>query len=287
VRIFRVDNPHTKPLRFWAWCIDHVKARHPDVLFLAEAFTRPKLMYALAKCGFSQSYTYFTWRATKPELERYMLELTRTDVVDFFRPNFWPNTPDILPENLQYGGRAAVVVRLILAATLSSNYGIYGPAFELMEHVARAGSGEYIDNEKYELRQWELGRADSLRHLIGRINRIRRAHSSLQRTTGIDFHPTDNEHLLCFSKHDVAQRDLVLVVCNLDPHHRHTGWIDLDLKVLGIPVGSTFQVHDLLTDERYLWNGGRNYIALDPAMPAHVFRVLRRVRSEHDFEYYL
>jgi starch synthase (maltosyl-transferring) len=287
VRVFRVDNPHTKPLRFWHWCIEHVKRHYPDVIFLAEAFTRPKLMYALAKCGFSQSYTYFTWRNTKEELERYMHELTRTEVADFFRPNFWPNTPDILPENLQFGGRAAFVVRLVLAATLSSNYGIYGPAYELMEHVARSGSGEYIDNEKYELRQWELGRADSLRHLIGRLNRVRRAHPALQRTTGVDFHPTDNEHILCYSKHDAAQRDLVLVVCNLDPHHRHAGWVELDLDALGIPAGTTFQVHDLLTDDRYLWNGGRNYIALDPAMPAHVFRVLRRVRSEHDFEYYL
>jgi starch synthase (maltosyl-transferring) len=287
VRIFRVDNPHTKPLRFWAWCIDRVKTRHPDVIFLAEAFTRPKLMYALAKCGFTQSYTYFTWRNTRHELETYLRELACTEVADFFRPSFWPNTPDILPETLQYGGRAAFVTRLILAATLSSNYGIYGPAFELMEQVARPGSGEYLDNEKYQLRIWDLDRADSLRHVIARVNRIRRSHPALQRTTGVEFHRCDNEHLICYSKRDESGRDLVLVVCNLDPHHRHAGWIELDLAALGVAPGTTFQVHDLLTDDRFLWTGPRNYVALAPTMPAHVFRVLRRVRSEHDFEYYL
>ena len=287
VRIFRVDNPHTKPLRFWAWCIDQIKSVHPDVIFLAEAFTRPKLMYALAKAGFTQSYTYFTWRNTRPELERYMHELTRTDVTHFLRPNFWPNTPDILPESLQYGGRPAFIVRLVLAATLSSNYGVYGPAFELMAHLARPGSGEYADSEKYQLVHWDIGRPDSLRHLITRINRVRNAHPALQRTEGIDFHPTGNEHLLCYSKRDAGGADLVLVVCNLDPHHRHGGWLELDLQALGLTADVTFQVHDLLSDERYLWSGPRNYVELDPALPAHVFHVLRRVRSEHDFEYYL
>jgi starch synthase (maltosyl-transferring) len=287
VRIFRVDNPHTKPLRFWAWCIDRVKSVHPDVIFLAEAFTRPKLMYALARAGFTQSYTYFTWRNTRQELESFMHELTRTEVADFYRPNFWPNTPDILPESLQYGGRPAFVVRLVLAATLSSNYGIYGPAFELMEHVARPGSGEYIDSEKYQLVQWDIGRPDSLRHVIARINRIRRSHPALQRTAGLDFHRTTNEHLLCYSKRDEGGHDLVLVVGSLDPHHRHTGWIELDLPALGLDASGTFQVHDLLSDERYLWTGARNYVELDPARPVHVFHVLRRVRSERDFEYYL
>jgi starch synthase (maltosyl-transferring) len=287
VRIFRVDNPHTKPLRFWAWCIDRVKSVHPDVIFLAEAFTRPKLMYALAKAGFSQSYTYFTWRNTRAEIERYMHELTRTEVADFFRPNFWPNTPDILPESLQYGGRAAFVVRLVLAATLSSNYGIYGPAFELMAHEARPGSGEYADSEKYQLVQWDLGRPDSLRHVIARINRVRNHHPALQRTGGVDFHPTGNDQLLCYSRRDRDGSDLVLVVCNLDPHHRHAGWIELDLQALGLAADTSFQVHDLLSDDRYLWAGPRNYVELDPAMPAHVFHVQRRVRSEHDFEYYL
>lgn len=287
VRIFRVDNPHTKPLRFWEWCIDRIKSEHPDVIFLAEAFTRPRLTYALAKGGFTQSYTYFTWRTTKAELTEYLTELTRTEVADYFRPNFWPNTPDILPEHLQYGGRSAFISRLVLAATLSSNYGIYGPAYELMEQVARPGSGEYIDNEKYELKQWDLGRADSLRHLIARINRIRRQRPALQRTAGTDFHPTDNEQLLCYSRSDSARQDVVLVVCNLDPHHRHSGWIDLDLEALGMEAGASFQVHDMLSDARYLWSGARNFVELDPGMPVHLFRVLRRVRSEQDFEYYL
>jgi starch synthase (maltosyl-transferring) len=244
-------------------------------------------MYALARAGFTQSYTYFTWRNTRQELESFMHELTRTEVADFYRPSFWPNTPDILPESLQYGGRPAFVVRLVLAATLSSNYGIYGPAFELMEHVARPGSGEYAGSEKYQLVQWDIGRPDSLRHVIARVNRDRRSHPALQRTAGLDFHRTTNEQLLCYSKRDEGGRDLVLVVCNLDPHHRHTGWIELDLAALGLAPGVSFQVHDLLSDERYLWAGARNYVELDPAKPVHVFHVLRRVRSEHDFEYYL
>jgi starch synthase (maltosyl-transferring) len=287
VRVFRVDNPHTKSLRFWEWAIASVKEKHPEAIFLAEAFTRPKLMYALAKAGFTQSYTYFTWRHTKQEFTEYLTELSRPPVKDFYRPNFWPNTPDILPEHLQFGGRATFVQRLIMAATMSSSYGIYGPAFELMEHVARPGSEEYIDNEKFQLRTWDIGRDDSLRDVITLVNRIRKGNPALH-DNRITFHKTDNEQLLCFSKVSADRSNVVLVVVNLDVHHTHAGWIDLDLLALGVDGRESFQVHDLLADARYQWQGGRSYVELDPQlMPASIFRIRRKVRSEHDFEYFL
>jgi starch synthase (maltosyl-transferring) len=285
VKVFRVDNPHTKSLPFWRYCIHELKQRHPDAILLAEAFTRPKLMYALAKLGFSQSYTYFTWRNTKREFIEYMTELTRTEVAEFFRPNFWPNTPDILPEHLQYGGRGAFISRLVLAATLSSNYGIYGPAYELMDHVARPGSEEYADNEKYELKHWPIEREDSLRALITRINQIRREHVSLHDNASLLFHQTDNDTLLCYSK----QRgdDRLIAVVNLDHHHRQSGWLTLDLAKLGIDERASYQVHDLLSEARYLWSGPRNYVELDPGgMPVHLFAIRQRVRSEADFDYF-
>ncbi|AKV00723.1 Alpha-amylase [Labilithrix luteola] len=286
VRVFRVDNPHTKALRFWEWCIREIKKQHPDVLFLAEAFTRPKLMYALAKGGFSQSYTYFTWRSTKQEFENYLRELTRPPVSEFYRPNFWPNTPDILPEHLQYGGRATFVLRLILAATLSSNYGIYGPPFELMEHVAREGAEEYVDNEKFQLRSWDLDHAASLRDVIAHVNAIRRENPALQQTNDITFHRIEDESLLCFSKR--AGDNVVLVVANLDPHHEHAAHVDLDLGALGVGADETFQVHDLLSGVRYPWRGARNRVVVDSKVfPAAIFAVRRKVRTERDFEYFL
>jgi len=288
ITVFRVDNPHTKALRFWEWCIAKVKAKAPEAIFLAEAFTRPKLMYALAKGGFTQSYTYFTWRHTKEEFTRYLTELSRAPVADFYRPNFWPNTPDILPEHLTMDGRAVFVQRLILAATLSSSYGIYGPAYELMDRTPRPGSEEYIDNEKYELKQWDIQRDESIRDVIERINLVRRENPALHDITSIVFHPTDNDQLLCFSKRDAATDNIVLVVVNLDVHHRHSGWLNLDLAALGITVDERFQVHDQVSDARYHWSGPRNYVELDPnVMPAHVFRVRRKLRTEHDFEYFL
>lgn len=288
VRIFRVDNPHTKPLPFWQWCIAEVKQRHPEVLFLAEAFTRPKLMYALAKLGYTQSYTYFTWRTSAHELRAYMGELTRPEVANFFRPNFWPNTPDILPEHLQYGGRGTFSARLVLAGTLSASYGIYGPAFELMEHVARPGSEEYIDNEKFQLRSWDLSSPHSLKPLIKRLNTIRRENPALHRNDTLVFHACDNETLLAYSKSDPEGGSALLVVVNLDGHHRQTGWVTVDLAALGLPGGETVQAHDLLSDSRYQWHGNRAYVDLDPGgLPAHVFRLRRRVRTEKSFEYYL
>ncbi|HEY8077184.1 MAG TPA: alpha-1,4-glucan--maltose-1-phosphate maltosyltransferase, partial [Labilithrix sp.] len=287
VTVFRVDNPHTKSLLFWEHCIARVKEKCPEAIFLAEAFTRPKLMYALAKGGFSQSYTYFTWRTTKGEIEHWMRELASAPVSDFYRPNMWPNTPDILPEHLMHAKRPAFVQRLLLAATLSPSYGIYGPAFELMENIPRPGSEEYIDNEKFQLRTWDVGREDSLRDLIGRINRIRKENRALHDMRGLAFHKTDNEQLLAFSKSDGVD-NTVLVVVNLDVHHRHSGWIDLDLRALGVKEDERFQVHDTLSEARYHWNGSRAFVELDPnVMPAHLFVVRKKVRTEHDFEYYL
>jgi starch synthase (maltosyl-transferring) len=288
VRIFRVDNPHTKPLPFWEWCITALKEEHPDLIFLAEAFTRPKVTYALAKGGFTQSYTYFTWRVTKQELVDYMTQLTTTEVSEFFRPNFWPNTPDILPEHLQTGVRAAFLVRLALAATLSSNYGIYGPAYELMEHVPRPGAEEYIDNEKYELKRWDIERPGSLRHMISRINTIRRSNPALQANKNLNFHVTSNELVLCYSKRTDDWRNIILIVVNLDFHHKHSAWIDIDMKELGLKLDESFQAHDLVSDARFTWRGARAYVELDPqVVPFHVFRLRRHVRSEQDFEYYL
>jgi starch synthase (maltosyl-transferring) len=288
VKVFRVDNPHTKALRFWEWCISEIKSRHPEVIFLAEAFTRPKLMYALAKGGFSQSYTYFTWRNTKAEFQAYLAELTRPPASEFYRPNFWPNTPDILPEHLQHGERPTFLLRLVLAATLSSNWGMYGPSFELMEHVPRPGAEEYIDSEKFQLRAWNLDDPRSLRDVIALVNRVRRENPALQQTNRLTFHETDNDALMAYSKVSDDRSSVVLVVTNMDPRHKHGGWIQLDLEALGVGPAESFQVHDVLSDARYLWTGARNYVELDPALfPASLFVVRRKVRSEQDFEYFL
>ena len=286
VRIFRVDNPHTKPFAFWEWLIDEVKREHGDVIFLSEAFTRPKVMARLAKLGFAQSYTYFTWRNTRHELIEYFTELARGRQREFFRPNVWPNTPDILTDYLQHGGRPAFVVRLVLAATLAASYGIYGPAFELTENVPREqGSEEYLGSEKYELRSWDLERPGSLRPLVARINAIRRENPALQGDWSLVFHGTDNEQLLAYSKREGS--NVVLCVVNLDPYHRQSGHVDLSLGHLGVGEGA-FQVQDLLGGGSFLWQGPRNYVELDPGvLPAHVFAVRQRVRSERDFDYFL
>ena len=289
VRIFRVDNPHTKTFEFWEWTIGRIKAEHPDVIFLSEAFTRPKVMHRLAKLGFTQSYTYFAWRNTKAELTDYFTELTCGPGREYLRPNCWPNTPDILPEPLQFGGRAAFMARLVLAATMSANYGIYGPAFELLERTPREpGTEEYLDSEKYELRQWDLARPDSLADFIGRVNAARRDNPALQHDGGLAFFPIDNDEMICYGKVDPAGENAVLVVVNLDPHHTQVGWVTLDPIVLGLETERAFQVHDLLTGARFLWSGARNFVQLDPARtPAHLFRLRRRVRTERDFDYFL
>jgi starch synthase (maltosyl-transferring) len=270
VKIFRVDNPHTKSFAFWEWAIHELKAEHPELIFLAEAFTRPRVMHKLAKLGFTQSYTYFTWRNSRFELAEYFTELTKDASREYFRPNVWPNTPDILHEYLQQGGRPAFIVRVVLAATLAANYGLYGPAYELMEHAPReAGSEEYLDSEKYEIKRWDRARSDSLSELIGRLNRIRRENAALQSDWSLQFHPTDNDQLLVFSKQE--ESNLVLVAVNLDPRYVQAGWIDFAWG-----EGKTYHVEDLLGGGRYTWAGRRNFVQLNPqTLPAHVFRVVR------------
>ena len=289
VRIFRVDNPHTKPFSFWEWVIGEIKKQHPDVLFLAEAFTRPQVMYRLAKLGFSQSYTYFAWRNTKQELASYFTELTHTEVREYFRPNLWPNTPDILPEFLQVGGRAAYMVRLVLAATLGASYGIYGPAFELCENAPfQPGGEEYLNSEKYELKQRDLNSAGNLKDFIARINGIRKENPALQSDRNLRFHETDNPTLLCYSKTTDDLSDVIVVVVNLDCFHTQTGWVQLDLESIGLDANRAFQAYDLLGEGRYLWHGPRNYVELTPgSLPAHILRVRRWIRTERDFDYYL
>jgi starch synthase (maltosyl-transferring) len=275
VRIFRVDNPHTKPFRFWEWLIAEIKKDYPDALFLAEAFTRPKIMYRLAKLGFTQSYTYFTWRNTKAELTEYLTELTQSDVKDFFRPSLWTNTPDILHEYLQIGGRPAFMTRLVLAATLSPSYGIYGPAYELMENVPREkGSEEYLNSEKYEIKHWDIGRKDSLKEFIARVNRIRRDNPVLQSNRNLWFNATDNDSLICYSKHAEDFSDIILVVVNLDPHNTHSGRINVPLKAWGLDPQRPCEAHDLLDDSRYVWQEEWNWMELNPdSCPARIFRV--------------
>lgn len=285
IRIFRVDNPHTKSFPFWDWVIPAIRKEHPDVIFLAEAFTRPAVMHRLAKSGFNQSYTYFTWRSTKWELTQYMSDLAA--VSHYFRPTFWPNTPDILTEELQTGGRAAFMSRYVLAATLSPACGIYGPAYELMEHrPLREGSEEYLNSEKYQIRQWDLDREDSLTRLITQVNKARRAHRALQRHQGLTFHPTDNEMIISYSKR--ADDDVVLVIVNLDSHHTQSGWVQLDLSALGVPPDQRYSVHDLLTDRRYQWDGQHNFVRLDPeGVPAHLFTIRGKARTEEGFDYFI
>jgi starch synthase (maltosyl-transferring) len=289
VRLFRVDNPHTKAFPFWEWVISEIKEGYPDVIFLAEAFTRPHVMYRLAKLGFTQSYTYFTWRNTKQELTDYFTELTSTEVQEYFRASLWPTTPDILPDFLQVGGRPAFMIRLVLAAMLGASYGIFGPAFELCENAAVApGSEEFLHSEKYELKHRDLNAAWSLKDFIARINRIRKDNAALQSDHTLRFHETDNPMLLCFSKTTEDLSNAIIVIVNLDSFHTQIGWVELDLNSLGLDADHAFQVHDLLGDGRYLWQGARNYVELTAgSLPAHIMRVRRRVSTERDFDYYL
>jgi starch synthase (maltosyl-transferring) len=289
VDIFRVDNPHTKAFPFWEWVIAEVKRQHPQVLFLSEAFTRPKVMYRLGKVGFSQSYTYFPWRHTKEEITEYFTELSQTRVRDYFRPNHWPNTPDILTEFLQTTGRSGFMLRLLLASLLGANYGIYGPAFEqFVSAPVRPGSEEYLDSEKYEIRHWNLDAPESLSEFITLVNRIRKENAALQNDHTLRFHTVTNDHLLCFSKRSLDGENIVLGVINLDPHHTHSGFVELPAEEFGIETTRPYQMHELLTGARYIWNGTRNYIEINPAsVPAQVFKVLRRMRTEQQFEYFL
>jgi starch synthase (maltosyl-transferring) len=288
VRIFRVDNPHTKPFRFWEWLIGEAMKRYPDLVFLSEAFTRPKVMKYLAKSGFAQSYTYFTWRNTKPEITDYFTELTQTPVREYMRPNLFANTPDILPEYLWHQKRLAFAMRLVLAATLGATYGIYGPAFEECENRPQGTGEEYADSEKYQLRRWNWDRPNVFRDFIARVNRIRRENPALHYDHRLRFYPVDNERLIFYGKTTPDLSNVILVVVNLDPHHVQSGWVRVPLAELGLDERAPFQAHDLLTDAYFLWHGEANFVQIDPAScPAHVFRVRRKVRTERDFDYFM
>ena len=275
VRIFRVDNPHTKPLPFWEYLISGVRQKYPDVLFLSEAFTRPKMMKALAKAGFNQSYTYFTWRNSKQELKDYFTELTQTEMREYFRGNLWPNTPDILPFLLQTGGRPAFMIRVTLAATLSSLYGIYS-GFELCENSALPQREEYLDSEKYQWKERDWDAPGNIKEWITRLNQIRKENRALQFYDNLRFHPADNDAILFYGKMTPARDNIILVVINLDPHRKQNSYIDVPIDDFGSVEGEAYQVHDLLTDMRYVWRGRRNYVELDPEIqPAHIFRLRR------------
>ncbi|OGR59834.1 MAG: alpha-1,4-glucan--maltose-1-phosphate maltosyltransferase [Elusimicrobia bacterium GWA2_69_24] len=276
VRVFRVDNPHTKPFAFWEWIIAEVRREHPDVIFLSEAFTRPKIMYRLAKLGFTQSYNYFPWRTAKQELAEYFTELTRTEVREFFRPSLWTNTPDILISYLQNGGRPAFIIRSLLASTLGASYGIYGPAFELCDNRAKTpGQEEYLDSEKYEVRYWNLRDPLSIQWLLTRLNAIRRENPALQSDWSLRFVPVDNDRILCYSKQ--SGENLLVMAVNLDPHWTQSGWVDLPLAEFGLNETETYEVHDLLTDLRFRWHGPHNFVELrhEAGIPAHVLRIER------------
>lgn len=281
VRVFRVDNPHTKPPVFWEWLLADIQSAHPDVLFLAEAFTKPPMMKALAKLGFTQSYTYFTWRNTKRELEDYLTELTRTEMRDYFRPNFFANTPDILPTVLVTGGPPAFRMRLVLAATLSPSYGIYS-GYELcenaaMNHHAVPGEHEYADSEKYEIRVRDWDAPGNIKGLVSRLNRIRRENAALQELPNLRFLEADNDRILFYSKATADRSNVLLIAVNLDPHRAQECTVRVPPDEVGVPPGGTFEVHDLLTDAQYTWSE-RNYVRLDPAAgPAHILRVGKKM----------
>ena len=288
VRIFRVDNPHTKPFPFWEWLIGEAKRRSPEVIFLAEAFTRPKVMYRLAKLGFDQSYNYFAWRSSKEELTGYLEELTRSELREYLRPNFWPNTPDILTQYLQIGGRPAFIIRLVLAATLSSSYGIYGPPYELCVGAAEPNSEEYQNAEKYEIHNWDRNAPWNLKGLIATLNRVRKENPALQSTNNLQFYQTDSDSVIFYGKSTADRSNTILCAVNLDPFHARQVRLRVPLVQLGIAAGQSYLVQDLLSGEDFIWQGEWNVVGLDPAhAPARVFRVRSWLRKEQDFDYYL
>jgi starch synthase (maltosyl-transferring) len=280
VRTFRVDNPHTKPVVFWEYLIARVREKYPDTIFLSEAFTRPKMMKQLAKAGFSQSYTYFTWRNTKPELTDYLTELTQTEMREYFRGNLWPNTPDILSPFLQDGGRPAFIIRVVLAATLSPLYGIYS-GYELCENEALPGREEYLESEKYQLKERDWSAPGNIKDVITRLNEIRRTNRALRLYDNLHFYRANNDAILCYGKMTAARDNIIVVVVNLDPHRKQHSFVELPIEQFGSMEGDAYQVHDLLTDARYLWHGRRNYVELDPEIqPAHVFRIRRWIEGD-------
>jgi starch synthase (maltosyl-transferring) len=275
VRIFRVDNPHTKPVAFWEYLVTGVRDKYPDALFLAEAFTRPKMMKALAKAGFTQSYTYFTWRNSKRELTEYFTELTQTEMSEYFRANLWPNTPDILPFVLQDGGRPAFMTRVVLAATLSTLYGIYS-GYELCENKALPDREEYLDSEKYQWKERDWNAPGNIKDWIARLNKIRKENRALQFYDNLRFYGADNDAILFYGKMTAARDNIIFVIVNLDPHRKQSAYVDVPIDQFGQMEGDIYQMQDLLSDRRYIWRGRRNYVELDPEIqPAHIFRVRR------------
>ena len=280
VRIFRVDNPHTKPVAFWEYLVSGVRAKYPDVVFLSEAFTRPKMMKALAKAGFNQSYSYFTWRNSKRELIEYFTELTQTEMSEYFRANLWPNTPDILPFVLQDGGRPAFMIRVLLAATLSTLYGIYS-GYELCEDEALPGREEYLDSEKYQWKERDWNAPGNVKDWITRLNKIRKENRALQFYDNLRFYHADNPAILFYGKMTPARDNIILIVVNLDPHRKQNSYVNVPIDQFGQMESDVYQVHDLLSDARYTWRGRQNYVELDPEIqPAHVFRVRRRAGGD-------
>lgn len=274
VTIFRVDNPHTKPISFWEWAIHEVNKEHPDIIFLSEAFTRPKVMASLAKIGFTQSYTYFTWRLSKQELTEYMNELVLGPSRNYFRPNFWPNTPDILPYHLQYQGENIFIIRLALAATLSSNYGIYGPAYEWHDNIPMQGKEEYFNSEKYEVKQHDWKKTNRMTDIITIVNAARKNNAALQSTWNLQFCAIENPNLLAYLKATDDLSNIILTIVNLDAQSRQSGYVQLPLPKLNIAGGVNVKVHDLVTDEHYTWTQEWNYVELDPyKMPFHLFKI--------------
>ena len=286
VKTFRVDNPHTKPVSFWEFLIGKVHAKYPDAIFLSEAFTRPKMMKVLAKVGFNQSYTYFTWRNNKHELTEYFSELTQTEMAEYFLGNLFTNTPDILPVYLQQGGRPAFMIRAALAATLSTSYGIYS-GFELCENAALPGKEEYAESEKYQFKGRDWNAPGNIKEFITRLNRFRRENRALHEYSNLRFYRAENENILFYGKMTESRDNLILVVVNLDPWNRQDSFIHVPVEAFGWMENDTYQVHDLLWDERYLWHGSRNFVSLDPhAKPVHIFRIRRWMSREQDFDYY-
>ena len=287
VRIFRVDNPHTKPVAFWEFLIGKVRASYPDAIFLSEAFTRPKMMKVLGKAGFQQSYTYFTWRNSKHELTEYFTELTQSDMRDYFRGNLFTNTPDILPVYLQHGGRPAFMIRSVLAATLSTVYGIYS-GFELCENAALPEREEYLDSEKYQFKGRDWNAPGNIKDLVTKLNKIRHENRALHEYDNLKFYNAESEHILFYGKMTPARDNIILVAVNLDPYQTHTAHLHVPVDEFGFSEEDTYQVHDLITDQRYLWQGSRNYIELNPhTQPAHILRIRRWVSREQDYDYYL
>ena len=273
INVFRVDNPHTKPYYFWGWIVTEVKKKHPDVLFLAEAFTRPKIMHQLAKQGYTQSYTYFTWRDSKHELIAYMNELTQTDQKEFMRPNFWPNTPDINPYHLQGAPESKYLIRYALAATLSSNIGIYGPVFEQMIDTPIAGKEEYFMSEKFQLYQYDWFKENKVTTLISIINNIRKENESYQQTNNIKFLETGNDQLIAFYKWNQDRTNETLTVISLDAYNSQSGSVKLPLHDLGVNNGRKVEVIDLVTRNSYNWYNESNYVQLHVTLPFHIFKI--------------